>query len=450
MRYSRRTLAERTLTVIDQTEVGSYFVATYPPFSVWTKDAVARDAVPALQSQPVAETPLGLYLHIPFCRKRCHFCYFRVYTDKNAQEVGDYLDVLAHEWELYSRQPAVAGRPINFVYFGGGTPSFLSTKQLQSLVARLTAVSPWHNADEITFECEPGTLTEAKLSVIREIGTTRLSLGVENFSDEILTINGRAHRAPEIFRAYEFARTLGFPNINIDLIAGMLGETDANWQSCIEQVLALAPDSVTIYQMELPHNTTISRDLKSGGGQFAQPVVDWTTKRRWVGEAFGALEAAGYTVTSAYTATKDPSRTRFVYTDRLWQGADMAGLGVASFGYMNGVHMQNLDAAEPYTEAVRQDRVPLARAYRPTDEERLIRELVLQLKRGTIKPSYFQAKYGVNVLERFAGPFDTLAAEGYLKPKAVDSVSLTRDGLLRVDWLLKRFFKPEHAGVRYT
>ena len=450
MRSSRRTLAERTLTVVDQTEVGSYFVATYPPFSVWTKDAVARDAVPALESQPVAETPLGLYLHIPFCRKRCHFCYFRVYTDKNAQEVGDYLDVLAHEWELYSRQPAVAGRPINFVYFGGGTPSFLSTKQLQGLVARLTAVSPWDNADEITFECEPGTLTEAKLSVIREIGTTRLSLGVENFNDEILTINGRAHRSPEIFRAYEFARTLDFRNINVDLIAGMLGETDANWQSCIEQVLALAPDSVTIYQMELPHNTTISRDLKSGGGQFAQPVLDWMTKRRWVGEAFAALEAAGYTVTSAYTATKDPSRTRFVYTDRLWQGADMAGLGVASFGYMNGVHVQNLDASEPYCEAVRQERIPLARAYRPTDEERLIRELVLQLKRGTIRPSYFQAKYGVNILERFAGPFDTLAAEGYLKPNAVDSVSLTRDGLLRVDWLLKRFFKPEHAGVRYT
>ena len=83
--------------------------------------------------------PLGLYLHIPFCRKRCHFCYFRVYTDKNAQEVGDYLDVLAHEWELYAAMPAIAGRPLNFVYFGGGTPSFLSTKQLEGLVGRLSA-----------------------------------------------------------------------------------------------------------------------------------------------------------------------------------------------------------------------------------------------------------------------------------------------------------------------
>src|SRR5262249_4051335 len=131
------------------------------------------------------ETPLGLYLHIPFCRKRCHFCYFRVYTDKNAQEVARYLDILAREWELYVRQPAIAGRPLAFAYFGGGTPSFLSTQQLESLVKRLTATASWRAAEEITFECEPGTLSESKLAAIRKMGVTRLSLGIENFDDRI-------------------------------------------------------------------------------------------------------------------------------------------------------------------------------------------------------------------------------------------------------------------------
>ena len=101
--------------VDDPTDVGSYFVATYPPFSVWTTEAVKADALPALQAAPRPGVPLGVYLHIPFCRKRCHFCYFRVYTDKNAQEVGAYLDVLAREWELYSRLPVFAARPIDFV-----------------------------------------------------------------------------------------------------------------------------------------------------------------------------------------------------------------------------------------------------------------------------------------------------------------------------------------------
>jgi oxygen-independent coproporphyrinogen-3 oxidase len=438
------------LDVDEQTDVGSYFVATYPPFSVWTRDDVERVAKPALRTEAVAGVPLGLYLHIPFCRKRCHFCYFRVYTDKNAQEIEDYLDVLAREWELYAQLPAIAGRPLNFVYFGGGTPSFLSTRQLESLVARLTDIMPWEHAEEITFECEPGTLSEAKLSAIRRMGVTRLSLGVESFDDRILEVNGRAHRSSEIFEAYEFARSLGFPQINIDLIAGMLGETDETWRACVEATLKLAPDSVTIYQMELPFNTTISGDLLKGTSRFTEPLAAWSTKRRWVKEAFETLERAGYHVGSAYTATKDPSRTRFVYRDRLWQGADLAALGVASFGHINGVNMQNFDRWEAYSAAVRNAEIPLNRAYRPSSEERMIRELVLQFKLGYVKPSYFENKYGVSILERFRNQLDSLEFGGYLASATNEIVTLSREGLLRVDSLLPRFFLPHHAGIRYT
>ena len=436
--------------VEEQTEVGSYFVANYPPFSVWTKEAVGQHARPALASAPAPGVPLGLYLHIPFCRKRCHFCYFRVYTDKNASEVAQYLDTLVREWELYQEQPAIAGRPLDFVYFGGGTPSFLSTRQLESLVGGLAALTPWTGAEEITFECEPGTLTEGKLSAIRRMGVTRLSLGVENFDDRILERNGRAHRSAEIFKAYEFARSLGFPQINVDLIAGMLGETDANWEACVRKTLELQPDSITIYQMELPYNTTISRDLLQGTHQFEEPLADWATKRRWVEEAFAALEAAGYHVGSAYTAVKDPSRTRFVYRDRLWQGADLVGLGVASFGHVNGVHVQNLDTWEAYGSVLGHGELPLARAYRPTHEERAIRELVLQLKRGSIRPGYFRDKYEVDVLDRFKGPIASLRKDGYVRTADDEVVALSREGLLRVDVLLRRFFLPEHAGIRYT
>jgi oxygen-independent coproporphyrinogen-3 oxidase len=436
-----------SLIVDDQTEVGSYFVATYPPFSVWTTGAVAGDAMPALHASPDPGRPLGMYLHIPFCRKRCHFCYFRVYTDKNAQEVNSYLDTVAREHELYAGLPSVAGRTLDFVYFGGGTPSFLSTKQLDGLVSRLTAKMPWSDAEEVTFECEPGTLTEGKLTAIKQIGVTRLSLGIENFDDRILEVNGRAHRSPEVYRSYEFARALGFPQINVDLIAGMLGETDENWRRCVEQTIVLQPDSVTIYQMELPFNTTISGNLIKNTGRF-DPVAAWSTKRRWVREAFEMLEAAGYHVLSAYTAVKNPS-TRFVYTDRLWQGADMMGLGVASFGHINGVHVQNHDTWEAYAAAVDRGEIPLSRAYRPTAEERMIRELVLQLKRGSIRPSYFRDKYQVDVLTRFRDELASLVDGGWLTLGA-DVVSLTREGLLRVDALLKRFFLPQHAGIRYT
>ncbi len=433
----------------EETEVGSYFVANYPPFSVWTTEHVQSDALPALAAPPT-DTPLGLYLHIPFCRKRCHFCYFRVYTDKNASEVQDYLDVLGREWELCAEQPALVGRPIDFVYFGGGTPSFLSVRQLQGLVKRLSGVTPWSTAEEVTFECEPGTLTEPKLAAIRALGVTRLSLGVENFDDRILEVNGRAHRSAEIFRAYAYARSIEFPQINIDLIAGMLGETDENWRRCVAKTVELEPDSITIYQMELPFNTTISADVLHGKGQFADTVATWATKRRWVAEAFEQLERAGYSVGSAYTAVKDPATTKFIYRDRLWQGADLAGLGVASFGHINGVHMQNLDSWGPYAAAIREGRLPLHRAYRPTEDERLIRELVLQLKLGSVRPSYFEQKYRVHVRSRFAEALDSLVADGYLSAVNGDRIALTREGLLRVDSLLPRFFLQEHTDIRYT
>ena len=433
---------------VEQTDVGSYFVANYPPFSEWTAAAAATDGLAALASPP-ADVPLGLYLHIPFCRKRCHFCYFRVYTDKNAREVEQYLDVLAREWDLYQQTPALAGRRLNFVYFGGGTPSFLSTRQLEGLVDRLTAAQSWDQAEEITFECEPGTLTEAKLDSIRRLGVTRLSLGVENFDDRILELNGRAHRSPEIGRTFQYARAIGFPQINIDLIAGMLGETDENWSACIRRTLELEPDSVTIYQMELPYNTTISGDLLKGTGQFRDPLANWPTKRRWVREAFEALEKAGYHIGSAYTAVKDPATTKFVYRDRLWQGADLAGLGVASFGHINGVHLQNLDTWETYSASIEGGRLPLGRAYRPNHEERMIREFVLQLKRGSVRPGYFQEKYGVDVLERFSAELDSLGPR-YLAQRSGERIALTRDGLLRVDVLLHRFFLPHHTGIRYT
>src|SRR3954451_23104968 len=108
----------------EKTGLGNYFVANYPPFSAW-KPAHLDAARAALASPPAPDTPLGLYLHIPFCRKRCKFCYFRVYTDKNARDVEVYSDAIVKEVSLYARTPAVGDRPWKFVYFGGGTPSYL-------------------------------------------------------------------------------------------------------------------------------------------------------------------------------------------------------------------------------------------------------------------------------------------------------------------------------------
>lgn len=432
-------------TELNKTEVGSYFIANYPPFSQWTVEAL-DDARQAFGSPP-ADVPLGLYLHIPFCRKRCKFCYFRVYTDKNAGDVETYVSALSEEIELVSRLPVMGGRPFRFVYFGGGTPSYLSAKQLTSLVDRLRANINWDQAEEVTFECEPGTLAKPKLETLRQLGVTRLSLGVENFSDAVLEDNGRAHHSAEIFRAWDWIRDIGFPNTNIDLIAGMVGETTDNWRDNIRRVIELEPDSVTIYQMELPFNTVYSKQIVDTG--LSSPVADWATKRAWVDEAYDALLDAGYSVSSAYTLVRDKNKVNFSYRDNLWRGSDLLATGVASFGHVSGVHYQNRPDWADYISMLDRGELPLSRAMRPTRHQSLVRELILQLKTTRLDAGYFRGKFGVEILDDWRDVWNDYVAEG-LVTIAGDSIELTRAGLLRADSLLPAFFEPEHQGVRYT
>jgi oxygen-independent coproporphyrinogen-3 oxidase len=438
---STQTADNSLLTVLKETKAGSYFVSNYPPYSFWSPDRVG-DVYAALERQPAPGTPLGVYLHIPFCRKRCHFCYFKVYTDKDSQEIENYLDATVQELKLYSQKPFIGGRKPKFIYFGGGTPSFISTRQLSRLVDGMKKLLPWDEAEEVTFECEPGTLTEGKLQVLKQVGVTRLSLGIENFDDKILQENGRAHGAKEIDRAYDFVQSIGFPQVNIDLIAGMLGETEDNWRECVRKTILLSPDSVTIYQMEVPYNTTIFKEMKVAGEDVA-PVADWNTKRAWQSYAYRELEKAGYTVTSAYTAVKDPEKSRFLYRSLLWTGADMVGLGVASFSHVGGSNFQNEHDWGPYLSKIAEGKLPIYRALTPTNEERMIRELILQMKLGEVDADYFQGKFGTDIYRRFAGPIGKLQTQGFLTLDG-KGLLLNREGLLQVDRLLHEFFLPEH------
>jgi oxygen-independent coproporphyrinogen-3 oxidase len=430
-----------------ETRAGNYFVSNYPPYSFWRPEHVG-EVHAALERPPAPGTPLGIYLHIPFCRKRCHFCYFKVYTDKDSSEIESYLDTTVEELRLYAQKPFIGGRKPKFIYFGGGTPSYISTRQLSGLVEGMKNLLPWDEAEEITFECEPGTLTEGKTEVLKKVGVTRLSLGIENFDQAILEANGRAHGAKEIDRAYHFVQSIGFPQVNIDLIAGMMGETDSNWRECVRKTIDLSPDSVTIYQMEIPYNTTIFHNMQVIGEAVA-PVADWRTKRAWQDYAYRELERAGYTITSAYTAVKNPDKTRFLYRNLLWTGADMIGLGVASFSHVGGSHFQNEHEFGPYMSKVQEGKLPIYRALTPTREERMIREFILQMKLGRVEGPYFADKFGVDVRSRFAGQFGKLEERGLLRVDQ-DILSLSREGLLQVDSLLHEFFLPEHRNARAT
>lgn len=428
------------------TEVGSVFVSNYPPYSFWGADQTPS-AREALAGPAPAEGALGLYLHIPFCRRRCKFCYFKVYTEKNSRDVQRYLDALGREVELFAASRRVTGRPLEFVYFGGGTPSFISASQLRGLVSSVQASISWDGVREVAFECEPGTLTRPKLEAIREIGVTRLSLGVENLNDRILEQNGRAHTTKEINRVAPWIRDLGFDQVNLDLIAGMVGETWESWKETVQKTLELDPDSVTVYQMELPYNTIYSQQVLDG--ELAVPVADWDLKRAWQDHAFEQFEAAGYEISSAYTVVRRGSGKGFVYRDSVWRGCDLLGAGVASFSHVDGVHFQNESNWEPYLKRIEAGEMAVHRAFATSDRERWTREAILQLKLGRLDPAYFETKFGVDLLAEFAPVLEKLKRDGMLEAKE-GTVRLTRQGLLRVDSLLPAFYSARYRGARYT
>jgi oxygen-independent coproporphyrinogen-3 oxidase len=184
-------------------------------------------------------------------------------------------------------------------------------------------------------------------------------------------------------------------------------------------------------------------------GKLVAPVADWETKRRWVHYAFSEFEKAGYTIASAYTAVKSREQTKFLYRDRLWAGADLLALGVASFGHIGGVHYQNHHDFEPYLQRVNHGELPIYRALTPSAAERYIREFILQLKLGQVSRDYFTRKFGADPVARFADPIRRMQEWGFLAVEG-DAIRIHREGLLQIDKLLHEFFLPEHREARYA
>jgi oxygen-independent coproporphyrinogen-3 oxidase len=427
---------------------GNYFVATYPPFSCWRKELAG--AVPGLLRTPGPNRPgepFGLYVHIPFCAHRCQYCYYLSYAGKSRGQMADYLAALLRELAAYRDLPAFAGRKVGFVYFGGGTPSLLPAEDVRRLLAGLREIFPWDRAEEVTFECAPLSTTPCRVRELRAAGVNRVSLGVQQLDDAVLGLNHRVHEVEDVERAWAALREADFDEVNVDLIAGLVGETEDSFRDGLERVLRMEPDSVTIYQLEIPLNTPLYRALHDG--HLAGGLPSWETKRARLAHAFDRLEAHGYALRSAYAAARNRRHRRFVYQEEQYRGADLLGIGAASFSYVNGVHYQNVTSLGDYLARMAEGGFPIGRAYVLSAGEQLVREFVLQLKLGLVEAARFRDRFGVEISDRFGEPLKHLAGRGWLTYDRA-GVALTRAGLLRVDRLLPAFYLPEHRGLRYS
>jgi oxygen-independent coproporphyrinogen-3 oxidase len=289
----------------------------------------------------MAEPIRHLYFHIPFCPKLCPYCSFYVEVG-SANRNQEFLDALLREVEMSTRNFEIKPRTL---YFGGGTPSALRTEQLDYLFTGLHHRLDLSELEEWDLEANPATIRPDKAKRLRELGVTRLSLGVQSWDDGLLKTLGRAHSAEAAQRSYDILRDAGFTNLNIDLMFAIPGQTEAQWLATLEKTISMRTEHVSTYCLTYEEDTEYFRKL--GAGEFVQ---DDERDARLFEDTIATLQAAGlahYEI-SNYGRPGFESRHNMAY----WQGADYLGFGPSAFSTVGLDRWQNIPNTTEYTRRV--------------------------------------------------------------------------------------------------
>jgi oxygen-independent coproporphyrinogen-3 oxidase len=413
------------------------FIAGYPPFEYLELE----------NNDKMWDKPrFGLYLHLPYCRKRCTFCFYKVYTNRHLLPIDDYLNALHREIEMYGSRPEIRARTVNTIYFGGGTPTTLTPEQMQALAAKLRENFNISPDVEWTVEGEPATLDPDRARTLREIGVTRLSIGVQSFDNSLLDKNGRSHGVEHAYRAVEMARENKFPVINIDLMSGMIDETPETWDKSLDTLIGLKPEHVSIYRMEVYKNTLLYAAGFTGPGVGGIPT-DEQELVQWH-HAVERLEAAGYTQVAGHAFILKPEHNHWQRVDN-WSVGELLGMGVSSFSYMNGTVFQNSSKWDEYVGNASAGKSAVKRSVRLSSRGIMAREVVLGLKLFRIDREAFKRRHGFDLLELYGPRFEQLENERLIVVTD-EAVELTRRGRDYVDMICALFYLPEHNDKRFA
>lgn len=276
--------------------------------------------------------PGSAYVHIPFCRRRCFYCDFPVFVvgdrsrGENSGTIGEYVEVLCQEIRI----APTYGQPLETIFFGGGTPSLLSTAQLQSILTTLEQRFGMASGVEISMEVDPGTFDFAHIAGYRSLGVNRVSLGVQAFQEELLKTAGRSHSLVDIFTAIELIHKVEIPEFSLDLISGLPHQSLAQWQDSLTQAVAATPTHISIYDLTIEPGTAFNRYYKPGDHPL--PTDETTVKMYQLGQK--TLTDAGYEhyEISNYAQPGHQCQHNRVY----WQNRPYYGFGMGAASYIHG------------------------------------------------------------------------------------------------------------------
>ncbi|HEU5409309.1 MAG TPA: radical SAM family heme chaperone HemW [Nitrospira sp.] len=373
-----------------------------------------------------SDEDLGLYVHIPFCRRRCHFCAFYLEIARS-DRMALFRSALAQEIALYRRQDLLDGRVFQSIYFGGGTPTSLPADQLVALLTLIRATWPTAGAAEITVEAHPSSVTVRDLTILADAGFNRISFGAESMADKDFVSIGRFGQVQDTAAAVQAARQAGFRNINLDLMYGLPGQSLQDWIGTLESLMTLAPSHISCYALTIEEDTRLAQDIARNlvppPDEILQIDMESAAERFLAEEGFSRYEI------SNYAKPDSACRHNLLY----WTGGEYLGLGPSAQSYLHGIRFGNVADLEAYAACLNDNRLPITERTILSASERQRDALVfgLRLLRGVPRKAIPAAERDHQI--------DELIAKGLLDADH-DRVRLTSLGRRYADMVAEQLF----------
>lgn len=360
----------------------------------------------------------GLYIHIPFCRQKCRYCDFASYAGQESF-IDHYLQALALETAPYQ------GQRFDTLYIGGGTPSLLSLAQLEKLIALIEKhFGPVAAFTESTLEANPESLTAEKLDFLQARGMKRLSMGLQSFDDSVLKRIGRIHTVEMFLQAYTRARKAGFENINVDLIAGLPGQTQAQFLQGLNQLALLGPEHISVYGLQVESGTALAQEGFEADEDLLRAELEQT---------HDSLQKMGYVHYEISNFARPGFESK--HNINYWQNGPYLGLGAAAASYQNGVRRSNMRDLKEYAACVKSGQDPTAFSEKLTGKAREGESIMLGLRLlGGIRLTARRQQL-------FKKEIAQICARGLVEQKA-DLLKLTRQGLFLANQAFMAFVGP--------
>lgn len=377
--------------------------------------------------------PKSVYLHIPFCSHKCHYCDFTAYV-VDGQPVDRYIDALANEMRIATQETPPP--EIETIFVGGGTPTILNPEQMKRFLYSIRTFFPnWSEQMEFTMEANPGTVTKELLQIMKAGGVNRLSFGAQTFDDDLLKGIGRIHDAEEIIKSFYLAREVGFSNISLDLMFGLPKQTVGDVEDALKRALQLAPEHFSCYSLKVEEGTLFHHLYERN----QLPLADEEEELAMYQLIREVLPSHGYQQYEVSNFARPGKESK--HNSTYWKNNRYYGLGAGAHGYIGTQRHANVRGITPYLESLEQNRLPIASIHEVSQEEEQENFMILGLRlMEGIERSEFQRRYGAAVEEVYKEEIEKLEQQEFIKVTE-NRIFLTERGLLYGNNVFAEFIK---------